>query len=89
MDRLEKARIGKKLYGTFSNSLPETIYTGISMTGKGKPDSRLRQLEINGQVVLRYEGIKSGGIIFQEEGKNLEEATKKMEQVLKRYNIPV
>ena len=64
--------------------LPKTIST--SLTSK-KPSAKLRQLKIDDNFVLRYEGIKTGGIEFEAKGKTLKEATTDMWKQLKRYDL--
>lgn len=70
-----------------NKTLPEKITMGISFGKKSKPDTQLRFVgKINGEETIRYEGIKSGGIVFQAKGKTIEEAIIKMQEQLKIIN---
>ena len=68
--------------------LPQYIDTSIKITGKSKPTGKLQKpFVFNGNYIIRYIGIKIGGIVFQEQDKTLELAEKKMVETLKYYNI--
>ena len=62
--------------------LPEKIKMGLIA---GKPDVQLKFVgKIGGKEAIRYEGIKSGGIVFQTEGNTKEEAIGLMKKQLEK-----
>jgi len=71
-----------------TETLPEKITMAISFGKRLKPDTQLRLVgKINGKETIRYEGIKTGGIVFETRGDTLEEATIKMKKILEKYYI--
>ena len=64
--------------------LPKFI-TG-SIIQNAKPDIKLIIFEDKQNTIIRYESIKTGGIVYQTKAKTKTKAIKQMESILKRYN---
>ena len=64
--------------------LPKTISTSLT---SNKPSAELKQLKIDDNFILRYVGIRTGGIEFEARGKTLEKATTEMWKQLRPKGI--
>ena len=82
--RVRSAELVRRNPQVIPEPLPKFIHSSLVGT---KPSAQLSHFKMDDNIIIRYKGIKSGGIQYEARGKTFDEAAIKMWAIIKKHNL--